>query len=683
MNFHPSIEFLWRRLKTALTILITFGILLSACSFRSEKSKTPAAATGAGEKNTPVSTAAGAPQTTLSPTTSLPSLTQAGRLGRGTASALAASPDGQLAAVITPLGIYAYRTDTFQLAWSIALQKPYSLAFSADSLRLAVGQQSGAVSLLNAQNGALQLKLSTDAYAQVSWSPDSKRLLTGAACNSVTVWDAETGTSLSRLSYQCSEGASLAQAVWSSNGRYIYSISSYGKPVAWSADTYYQIANFTPEVPAGFSEGRLFPSPKDNTLAVADVMGGGGVALLDGLTGKAQETFTGQVDGTIDGLAWSPDGNQILVSDGTGSLTTWDVTTGQPLSQTQNSYTPAGLAWLPGSKNALGPLNADGQIGVVEISTGQTLASLPGLVPVAASMAWDQTGLITSNGVTLRNWGPTPETTDGIHSQSQQTVGTSNALVLSWSNAVPPAYLFQSYVPQGTAYQIGDGANRWTLLTSDANDQPAKATAWSPDGSKIASGNAIWDTQSGAILQHLADNSGRSRDVVAWSPDGERLASGDSLYLAPVVIWDAGTGQPLLTLKTEAGDQKPWLGSLAFSPDGNWLAAGGSLQQPDSGANNGMIVLWNAQTGEQALLLTESMQDDRVLTVAWSPDGKKLAVGLTSGTVIMWDMVAYRAVESSQGHADQVLGLAWSPDGSRLASRSLDGTVGIWVIGAK
>ena len=97
-----------------------------------------------------------------------------------------------------------------------------------------------------------------------------------------------------------------------------------------------------------------------------------------------------------------------------------------------------------------------------------------------------------------------------------------------------------------------------------------------------------------------------------------------------------------------------------------------------SGMDNGMLILWDASSGKQLRLLTAGMKGQRINTLAWSPDGQRLAAGFASGKIILWDMRQYRPVALLVGHADQVVGLNWSTDGSLLASNGLDGTVLIW-----
>jgi WD40 repeat protein len=166
-------------------------------------------------------------------------------------------------------------------------------------------------------------------------------------------------------------------------------------------------------------------------------------------------------------------------------------------------------------------------------------------------------------------------------------------------------------------------------------------------------------------------------DKAAWSPDGTRIVSGDSLGLNASAVWDAQTGKVLLTLPLYTGGTTPYLGGLAWSPDGTLIAGGGSLTDP-SGMDNGMVVLWDTSSGKQLKLLTDGMAGQRINTLTWSPDGQWLAAGLDSGEIILWDMQRYRPVDLLMGHADQVVGLNWSRDGSLLASNGLDGTVLIW-----
>jgi WD40 repeat protein len=107
--------------------------------------------------------------------------------------------------------------------------------------------------------------------------------------------------------------------------------------------------------------------------------------------------------------------------------------------------------------------------------------------------------------------------------------------------------------------------------------------------------------------------------------------------------------------------------SVAFSPDGKLLALGDT---------NGEIHLW--QMPEATLLRTSKEYGSIVLSAAFSPDGKTLATGASNGTIRCWDVSSWSIRQILQGNTSTVLGVAFSPDGKMLASSIGDGTVRFW-----
>jgi len=108
-------------------------------------------------------------------------------------------------------------------------------------------------------------------------------------------------------------------------------------------------------------------------------------------------------------------------------------------------------------------------------------------------------------------------------------------------------------------------------------------------------------------------------------------------------------------------------GAVAFSPDGKMLAMGDEA---------GELMLWDATTGK--LLRTLTGHRSAIMTMAFSPDGNYLATGGSDPHVKIWDVSTNWAIMNLDGYQGTVLDIAYSPGGNQLATAGEDGLIRVW-----
>jgi WD40 repeat protein len=156
---------------------------------------------------------------------------------------------------------------------------------------------------------------------------------------------------------------------------------------------------------------------------------------------------------------------------------------------------------------------------------------------------------------------------------------------------------------------------------------------------------------------------------LAISPDGQRLAT--IAYDQTARLWDLTSGAAVYTLTDVYTGQLiiggQWI-DIAFSPDGAKLATAGGTS----------VKVWNTATGDELVSLPLPPQP-LAYTVAFSPDGNHLAVGMQFGRGSgVWDAVTGEKLFELAGHTASVGSLAYSSDGRQIATASVDGTNRLW-----
>jgi WD40 repeat protein/tRNA A-37 threonylcarbamoyl transferase component Bud32 len=601
-------------------------------------------------------------------------------------------------------------------------QRAQAAAELSQSLALATNTQLA----LNEENTDLALALALEANRITNPPPQARRIL------------AEAAYVPSTRHVLTGHTAPVQSVVVSLDGHAALSASADGTLILWDLETD-KIRRRLEGHSDAVHDGVLLHDDRQALSASAD----GTLILWNTETGDTIRRFIGH-EGSVISVAVGPDQHTALSGSADGTLILWDLETGDVIRRFAKLESPVySVAISSDGRTALSG-SADGTVCLWDLETGEIVLRIPGQSTLEANISpegevqplqghfgevWDvaflsddHTAISVSQDEYLILWNlETGARVNASHMEMgllsvtpsadgrTALVGTlSNQLILlDLSNGQPllrlhghaGRVLSTAFIP---APQTGAGSRRALSASADGTlrvwnlqsgaevrrlDYAASTIAVtdvdiSPDGQRglvafMDNEIHLWDVVSGSEICRLEGHTDMPFAGVAFLPDGHRAVSGSGDIFAPsddntVRLWDLGTCREIH--RFEGHTDKLW--DIAVGPDGRQVA---------SGAHDGTLRLWDIESGEGRVALDVSPQAPR--SVAFSPDGTVLAVGLAKGSSATPDYgVRLVAPTTGQelrrlaGHVEVVADLAFSPDGQRLLSGSTDGDLILWDI---
>ncbi|HZD58285.1 MAG TPA: BTAD domain-containing putative transcriptional regulator [Anaerolineales bacterium] len=588
---------------------------------------------------------------------------------------VAFSPDGNLIATTdldNTVKIRDASTGQELLTLSGHTGQVMNLAFSPGGQRMVTTSLDGTARIWDTATGKKLVTLTghTDGLLTPAFSPDGSLVATTSFDCTARIWHAATGELLHTLKHL----GTTSGPDFSPDGRLLvvpdhtegHLCEPGAAPVAgpspariWdvaSAEELMTLAGHidgTNEADFSLDGARLFTVGTDTTAKMWDVSTGeelltlfhpawvfGGdfssdgklvaTGALDGIarvwdaaTGRQLMTLSGHAGG-IGNLKFNPDGTRLITGSDDGTAMVWDITP-------QGSHD-----WLTFSGHS------DLVFHVAYSPDGTRVASA----------SWDGTAKVS--------YADTGKESLVLKGHNGRLAGITFS---------PDGARIATSGYDGTA-KVWDAASGEELLTVAPDSGVIFDVAFSPDGKWIATsgedGSAhVWESSTGGEVITVKGH-GAAVFGVSFSPDGKRLATASDDGTAR--IWDLASGEELLTLSGHTAEVK----SVAFSPDGRRIA---------TGSFDTTIKIWDAEIGK--LLYTLRGHTNPIWRVKFSPGGDRLASsGFDSAKV--WDLGAAGAAQANPVlntfPGDFGPGLAFSPDGKRLAVPTQDGTVRIYIL---
>nr|MDQ5835688.1 WD40 repeat domain-containing protein [Acidobacteriota bacterium] len=604
------------------------------------------------------------------------------------ATGMSFSPDGRLLATYT--GMYSGQVKLWDTATGRELRTlaadtggadfvnggVRSIAFSRDGRLFAAGSDDGSTKVWEVSTGRELYKLGGDERGtgqngvyRIAFSPDDQRLV-ALGTSSAKFWDLTTGQLASELEGIAPGGGAIygwgGPAV-TPDGSQILLISQDNR--AAPSIKFVEIATGrearSVEVPHWDSKTNAIGSlavTTDGRLLSADWeltrdMSGARTVKLDDLTAQKQYKLFDLPAGKYASMSFSPDGRQLATTVG-NTVKLWDTATGAEVRAFDVPSLPSRLiadsyvwsvAFSPDSR-LLATTGSDTQLTLWDATTGRAVRSLAGHVNFTyeAAFSADGTRLLTG-GKTV--WDIS--TGRGLRASAVD----SPAALAQFSR--DGRLLAERALTGSNSVALYDAQTHKLLHTlAPAERADLNQLAFSPDGRFVATSYRLDPSQIQERVKAMQGGAAKfdSKELMKMAQEAAknaknnpnaytqayaqlmaaRMGGGQTGIDSQVKIWDTSTGKEVRSLVIPPAN--PFgigmIGSIAFSGDGHTLAV--------STMNSGLVRLFDVTTGQQVGELGVAPAsgpqgafggmsmgggDERVTSLAFSPDGRLVAVG--------------------------------------------------------
>ncbi len=401
---------------------------------------------------------------------------------------------------------------------------------------------------------------------------------------------------------------------------------------------------------------RVAWSPKGDLLAVTTYCGI--LYLYDSAT--LLPTISFDVGKAISSIIFSPDGTKLAIGYADDYIKLWDANTGLLLHTFEKSSKGNAfeIAFSPDGQL----LAAGGKVHVVNVwdtKTGQLLHSFPGnntfyVYAIEFSPDGDTIAIGGDYGIELMS----ATTGDTINAFEYEGVVTELSFSLNGTIIVSN----DGQVLDLEAHQIQNNLGELCgmVFTRDSNTIITRSHCCEDNVSF-----QVWNIITGQLIHSVELPQNKNRypfDPYALSPNGETVVTVDKNILQ---LWSIETGQ----LLRENQDHISWAASIAFSHDGQMLAAG---------ETNGFIHLWDFTNGRA--IKTIEGHTGRVSSIVFSSDGKTLISGSWDKTVRSWDIPSGQQLSEIKTDG-YITSIAISPDSKLIAARTEEQNILLWHTG--